>query len=368
MTRLALDGLGLHPGMRTLAARPWRNRHRAAVVCTPRGVTVRTKFAYEDLSPEQFEFLVVLICQRLLGTAVQGFASGPDGGRDARFEGVADLLPSTASPWCGRTIIQAKHTNGLNKHFGEADFYSREGKTTVLAGELPRIKRLVMSGELDNYLLFANRRLTGDFESEIRNAIADECGILTSSVMLVGVEQLDLWLRRFREVVDEADLSPADSPLIVSPDDLAEVVMAFAKNRETIDTVLDDPPTSRVRFEDKNRINNMTADYARTQLRKYLKDTAEIRHFLASPDNGDLLELYEVTVDEFQLKIVAHRRGYQEFDLLMEYLADLLFARDPILRQRRHRRLTRALLFYMYWNCDIGETEDHASPDEALAP
>ena len=26
-----------------------------------------------------------------------------------------------------------------------------------------------------------------------------------------------------------------------------------------------------------------------------------------------------------------------------------------ILRQKQHKRLTRAILFYMYWNCDIGE-------------
>ena len=42
----------------------------------------------------------------------------------------------------------------------------------------------------------------------------------------------------------------------------------------------------------------------------------------------------------------------------MEYLLDLLFDRDPILRQTTHKRLTRAVLFYMYWNCDIGEVVD----------
>ena len=42
----------------------------------------------------------------------------------------------------------------------------------------------------------------------------------------------------------------------------------------------------------------------------------------------------------------------------MEYLVNLLFARDPILRQRVHKRLTRAVLFYMYWNCAIGVAGD----------
>jgi hypothetical protein len=59
------------------------------------------KYAYEDLSPDQFESLVVLLCQRVLGISVQGFAKGPDGGRDAKFIGTAELHPSKASPWSG---------------------------------------------------------------------------------------------------------------------------------------------------------------------------------------------------------------------------------------------------------------------------
>ncbi len=63
------------------------------------------KFAYEDLSEDQFEQLVVLLCQRLLGMGVQGFAKGVDGGRDAKFVGTAELLPSKAAPWTGTIII-----------------------------------------------------------------------------------------------------------------------------------------------------------------------------------------------------------------------------------------------------------------------
>ena len=56
------------------------------------------KFAYEDLSDGQFEKLVVLLCLRLFGISVQGFAKGPDGGRDAKFSGTAELYPRTAEP------------------------------------------------------------------------------------------------------------------------------------------------------------------------------------------------------------------------------------------------------------------------------
>jgi hypothetical protein len=155
-----------------------------------------------------------------------------------------------------------------------------------------------------------------------------------------------------------ASLDPVDFPLIVSPDDLAEIVQALARQKEGVKTVLDDPPTPRVTYEAKNEINNMTANYAREQRKRYLKETAQIRIFLAAPENLELLQAYESVVDEFQIKIIAKRKDYQTFDNVMNHLVDLLFSRDPILRQRAHKRLTRAMLFYMYWNCDIGEVSD----------
>jgi hypothetical protein len=50
---------------------------------------------------------------------------------------------------------------------------------------------------------------------------------------------------------------------------------------------------------------------------------------------------------------------------------DLLFNRDAVLRQRAHKRLTRAVLFYMYWNCDIGKgtmlrPTKHPHPDRTV--
>ncbi len=316
------------------------------------------KFAYEDLNPSQFEELVVLLCQRLLGSATQGFAAGPDGGRDAKFEGVANGFPSETAPWSGISIIQAKHTLGYNGSFSETDFFSKSASNSVVHKEIPRIKKLRISGKLDHYMLFANRRLTGNADSQIRDFISDQCDIPSTSVFLCGVEQLELWMRRYPEVAVEADLDPVDSPLIVSPDDLAEVVEALAKSLEGAAEMLDDPPADRITYDLKNKHNKMTDGYARAQINKYLKETEQIRRFLASPENAELLGLYELVIDEFQLKILAKRREYQTFDEVMEHLISLLFARDAVLRQRKHMRLTRAILFYMYWNCDIGEVPD----------
>jgi hypothetical protein len=201
-------------------------------------------------------------------------------------------------------------------------------------------------------MLFSNRRLAANAESAIRQYISKNTDVSKQSIYLCGVEQLDLWLKKFPDVATLANLELVDSPLIVSPDELAEVVQAFVEHKATITAPLDPPPTDRVSYNAKNAINNMTKEYGNALRKYYLKETPQIQKFLASPENADLLQQYETVVEEFQLKIIAKRKEYQTFDDVMNYLVDLLFARDPILRSQK--RLTRALLFYMYWHCDIG--------------
>jgi hypothetical protein len=317
------------------------------------------KYAYEDLGDDQFEELVVLLCRRLLGMGTQGFAKGVDGGRDAKFIGRAQLIPSTAAPWEGTVIVQAKHTSGYNRSFSEGDFFNPKSANTVIGKEIPRIKKLRAARQLDHYMVFANRKLTGIAESDIRTCISEACGIPQPSIMLCGLEQLEAWLKEFPDVPHLANLDPVDSPLIVSPDELSEVVQALARHMERAAETLDTPPTPRTPYETKNAINNMTADYAKELRKRYLKETAQVKVFLAAPENEELLRMYESVVDEFQLKIISKRRDYQSFDEVMGYLLNLLFGRDPLLRG--NKKLTRVMLFYMYWNCDIGQGEDAAT-------
>ncbi len=316
------------------------------------------KYPYEELSPDQFERLVILICQKLLGISVQGFATGPDGGRDAKFVGTAELHPSRNSPWKGTTIIQAKHTNGYNKHFAEADFYSPKSDKTTIGEEIPRIIALREKKQLDNYMLFANRRLGGNAESGIREHLASRCSIGEESIYLCGTEQIEIFMKNFPDIPQNADIDPVDSPLTVSPDDLAEVIQAFYKQQNVFKDISSMPPVPRTSYKEKNILNAMSDEYA-TELRKrYLKETRQIDLFLEAPENYEIKECYQSVIEEFQLQIISKRKDYQSFDEVMQYIANILFARDPILNQRKHKKLTWAMLFYMYWNCDIGKNGD----------
>lgn len=314
------------------------------------------KYAYEDLSDDQFERLVIFLCQRIHGIAVQGFAKGPDGGKDAKFIGTSENYPSQRSPWSGTVIIQAKHTNGFNKHFSESDFYSRNSKTNILAVEIIKIKKLIQNNKLTHYMLFSNRRLPSNVEDEIIEYISQECGLPISSIALFGIEQLEIWLKRFPDAAIDADLDPIDCPLIISPDDLSEVVYALHRQWGEKCEKTDIPPTPRIPYARKNKINNMSSQYADELIKKYLKETSQINNFLSDPINKELLGLYEAVVEEFQLKIIAKRKEFTLFDDIINYIADLLINRDPVLK--KHKKITRSMLFYMYWNCDIGSEKD----------
>lgn len=144
--------------------------------------------------------------------------------------------------------------------------------------------------------------------------------------------------------------------MLLSSYDLAEVILAIANGMDAALPANDSAVVDRVAYDDKNRINNMSLEFAAILKRRYLVLTKQIETFLADPANGDALRLYEGAIEEFELKIVASRDDFQSFDSLFNYLVDFLIKRDGILAA--NTRLTRAMVFYMYWHCDIGESAD----------
>ena len=93
-----------------------------------------SRYALHDLSDAEFENLVTSICREILGIAITSFASGPDGGRDAYFEGTAENFPSKTEPAKGKFVIQAKHVQSSVASCSDSAF-----KKTLLDKELPRV-------------------------------------------------------------------------------------------------------------------------------------------------------------------------------------------------------------------------------------
>ena len=313
-------------------------------------------YPFEDLDDDQFERLAVQSMKKLFGAGVQSFSTGPDGGRDAIFRGTAERFPSQASPWSGTTVGQAKHTLGTNRHFSDPDF-SGPSASSILSKETPRIKKLVEDGQLTNYILFSNRRLGGVVGPGLTARLAGDAGIPEGQVYLAGTEFLDELLREFPEIIELARIDPVDGPLLVSSADIAELILAIGAELQPAGSLA--PPVDRVSFDQKNAINSMSTEFADLLSERYLGRTKQIEDFLADPANAEHLERYEAAVDDFQFKIVAKRKGHQTFDEVFNHLVETLVARDAVCA--RNRSMVRAMLFYMYWHCDIGEGPDAAS-------
>jgi DNA-binding Lrp family transcriptional regulator len=313
-------------------------------------------YPFEDLDDTQFERLVIQFARKLFGPGVQAFSPGRDGGRDALFSGTAENFPSKASPWSGTTVIQAKHTLGTNRHFADKDF-GGDAASSVISVEIERIKRLVDDGVLTNYLLLSNRRIGGTTGPKLTARIANECGIPTDQVHLAGTERLGELLKEFPEVVTLANIDPVDGPLLVSSADLAEVILAIADELEPPDSI--SAPVDRVSFREKNEANAMTLEFADQLSKRYLDRTKQIEDFLADPANSEALVRYEAAVEDFQLKIIAKRKNHQTFDEVFNHLVETLISRDGVLAAEPS--LVRAVLFFMYWHCDIGTSADAAA-------
>lgn len=312
---------------------------------------------YFDLSDDQFEQIVVSIGQRLFGAGLMGFAAGVDGGRDAKFKGTAELYPSAAGSWTGCTIIQAKHTNGINASFSDSAVCNAEKFTGLICDEIPKIKALYESDEAQNYLLISNRKLSGVAEPKLTKLISEATGMPIGNIALAGTQQLDDWLELFPDAKASVSINPLLSPLIVSPDDLADTIEGL---REALQIAKSDEdrssPTPRTSLEEKNLLNNMTADFETVLRKRYFELVLDIRKFLSDPINESFKASYQEAVEDFNLKIIAKRTDFETFDVVFNYLLDLLIGRSSILRS--NKRLTRALLYYMYWNCDIGRDKD----------
>lgn len=310
-------------------------------------------YPYEDLTEAQFEALVVQAAKLLLGKGVQAFATGVDGGRDARFEGLANGFPSYSRPWDGISVIQAKHTFSYG-YFSDADF-SGDAASSVLSKEMVRAKKLYEERMLDNYLLYSNRFLTANANETIVNTLASGIGIPTEKIHLCGVEALDDAFREEPRLAQLAGINPLDGPLIVSSRELAEVVEAIAQGIDFEFGSHESRPVARTSLAKKNQLNSMTEKTSDRLMRNYGHLLRQIQSFLADPGNARIRQIYVDCAEDFDLKIVAHKEAHHTFDAVFGRLVDILVSRDSLLG--RNRRLTRAIVFYMYWNCDIGDNE-----------
>ncbi|MCI5145068.1 MAG: hypothetical protein D3923_05940 [Candidatus Electrothrix sp. AR3] len=309
------------------------------------------KYNYSELSPNQFEEVAIHLCYELLGMATQTFSEGPDGGRDSRFEGVAECYPSQREPWNGLTVIQAKHTNSYNSKFRDSSFFGSQ--TSTLGKEVNKIKKLIADDSLKNYLIVSNRKLSATTNEEILNYLSVNTGLAKENIGLIGIESMESYFKKYSSIPAQVGLNPFDMPINIEPDDLAEVIISIKAALPEIKKKNIIPNLKRTNFEDKNTVNNLSSGYANILKRK-MTNFYEIQDFLAMPENQKAQEIYMDSSEEIHAKICAFKNTEHVFDNIIESIIDLIIKRDNDCKS--NKRLTRVMIYYMYYRCDIGES------------
>jgi len=303
------------------------------------------KYPLENLTDNEFEILVALICGEILGTGTIVFSDGQDGGRDAEFNGTANNFPSKSKPWNGKIIIQAKHTQRNNASCSESDFQSII-KTSVI----PAIQKLKKKNEIDYYLLFTNRKLSGVQHPKIEDIFDTNTGIENR---VIGLEQIELWINSHPSIVKKLNLNKLLLPLNFDENDLRLIVNSFSKLDKKKGELSKIPENRDI--ENKNKLNALSKEYFDNVIKKNLIYFGQIRAFLTDSINKEYLDKYENTIDDINAKIIVHRTDFEKFEMILEFLYDFIVENNTELKYKR--RLVRLFLHYMYYNCDIGINE-----------
>lgn len=313
-------------------------------------------YDFNHINDDDFEKLVVDLCNNLLGIGVQSFSKGRDGGKDGYFKGTAQSYPSPNAPWTGEFIIQAKHTTKVEASCSDNDFFLN--KESIINKE---IKRLVQMRDekgqtFDCYLLFTNRKLPGSIQTAICKHLQDGLGITNANI--VGLETLNRYVEQQPELIKRYQLVRYLMPDQFYESDIRDIIVLFSNNTSWIDTppVKDATPFEFAEKERKNVLNNIDEAYFSEIKSHSLKFFQSIEAFLQDPRNQQYRANYMNTAADLRGYIQRHSDLYSLRDM-MEFIIETITGADTNSDVFRVRALVRVFVHYMYWNCDIGRKE-----------
>ena len=107
---------------------------------------------FSGLGPQGFERLCLAVAVHVLGPGLKVFGDGPDGGREASFEGQL-RYPNVESPWSGFGIVQAKYKAKPQGTGADATWLLARVRAELDAWA-DSAKRRVRDGRRPKYLIF----------------------------------------------------------------------------------------------------------------------------------------------------------------------------------------------------------------------
>ena len=182
------------------------------------------------LSSRSFEKLVQSVAAQVLGPGIVIFGDGPDGGREATFDGTVPF-PSAAEPWTGYGIVQAKFLQ--RSHDVQTD---TRWLTTQLESELKRLARR-SSRWPDFYILATNVTLSSVSGTGGKDRVARILSRTRSSKKFRAWRVWDYdQLARFLDAYE--GIRTAYGPWITSGDVLAAAMARLTSSRSDFDAVM----------------------------------------------------------------------------------------------------------------------------------
>lgn len=310
------------------------------------------------LSDNEYEELANSVCQSILGFGTISFTKGKDGGKDGRFTGTANCFPSKTSPWSGKMVIQAKHTTSPIASCSDGYFFSN--KSSIVNKEIEKLKKIKSVEGLDYYLLFTNRKYTGNNDCEIIEKISTETKIPKENIAIIGNSTMDSLLTDNSFIVKKYKLNSYLIPFDFSDQDLRELVITFKeKLPEYQDQIGNEVEKIKREFnkiadEVKNAKNKLSSEYyEEVILSESYTYFEKIDNFLEDPKNDVIKDLYYDVVSEIRDLIVLKRGNFGAFEEIFIFIYNLVCQSSRILRGKK--RFVNIFLHYMYHTCSIGK-------------
>ncbi len=305
-----------------------------------------------NLHTTEFENLVNTICQEILGTGVISFSEGKDGGRDGKFIGTAQNYPSSNDTWSGKFIIQAKHTSNPIASCSDNDFENLVGK------EIEKVKKLKNDGDIDNYLLFTNRKYSALKGERLCKRIISETDV--ANVAIIGKETInDQYLNPNKAIVKQYNLHRTHIPFDFSDEEIKEIILAFKEQLPHVENSIKSKSDelkydfSHIEKEDKNNKNKLSQEYYREHiLETSLMEFNKIEAFLNNPLNEELKDYYYDTANELNQIISLKRDDFDAFEELFVHIYNLIT--NGVSSLKGAKRHVTTFLHYMYVECLIG--------------
>lgn len=187
-----------------------------------------TDYKLEGLSPRTFEHLVQALAVTAITPTLTPFGDGPDGGREATFNGPCKYDVKQA-PWDGHGVIQAKFLQRPRDPGLDGKWLGRE-----LRKELNNLQKRVRGGARapQYYILATNVTLTATERTGGKDRIISQLEGLKGSIDLLD---FDIWdYDKIRILLDNnADVRKSYSAWITPGDVLAELAGSLRSRRKS---------------------------------------------------------------------------------------------------------------------------------------